>query len=175
MSLMYAGAAIGAVSAIVNGLARQHTTFYVYSSSSSGNVQDAAALASGIVSAIILVGLWLWMAWKTGAGRGWARVLSSVFFGIQCLDLLGAIISLFGSGASVPGFVLTLAEWGIGLAALILLWQPESSQFFASARQLKMAAAYGAPPPGYPAPGYQPPGYGQPPQDGPPGYGEPPR
>lgn len=185
ISLMYAGAAAGAVSAIVDGLTAQHTTFYVYTSSSSSNVQHATALASGIISAIILGGLWLWMAWKTGAGRSWARVLSTVFFGIQCLGLLGAVVSLFGSGASVPGFILTLAEWGIGLAALILLWQPESSQFFASAQHLKRAAAYGAvppgyPAPGYPAPGYPPPGYGQPqywqpPQDGQPGYGEPPR
>ncbi len=110
-------------------------------------------------------------------------MLSSVFFGFQCLGLLGAIASLFVSGASVPGLVLTLVQWGIGLAALILLWQPESSQFFASAQQLKLAGRYGAAPPGYPAPGYgypapgygQPPQFGQPPQYGQPGSGQPPQ
>jgi hypothetical protein len=182
---MYAGAATGVVGDIVGSLTTRHSTFYVYGSASSGgSVEHTTAIASGIVSAMIGAGLWLWMAWKTGAGRNWARVLSTVFFGFSSLGLLVSIVAVFAfSGVSVPGlvlsFVLSLAGWGIGLAALILLWQPESSQFFTFAEQLKRAVTYGAPPPGYPVPGYPPPGYGQPgygqPGYGQPGYGEPPR
>jgi tetratricopeptide (TPR) repeat protein len=54
-------------------------------------------------------------------------------------------------------------QWGIGIAALILLWRPESSQFFAAARQARLTAASVAPHQGaaHPA-GTQGPGYGQP-------------
>jgi hypothetical protein len=173
---MYAGAAAGVVSAVVGSLTTHNMTFYVYgSTSSSGTVEHTSALASGILGGIIAGALWLWMAWKTGAGRAWARVLSCVFFGFQCLALLGGLFSLLSNGAAVLGSVLSLAEWGIGLAALILLWQPESSQFFAFAQQLRLGTVYGAAPPGYPPPGYPPSGYGQPPTPGQPGYGEPPR
>jgi hypothetical protein len=167
---MYAGAAIAVVSGIVEGLTTHNVTFYTYSSTSPGTttVHDASSLASGIITGIISGGLWLWMAWKTGAGRNWARVLSSVFFGFMCLQFIGGIASLAGSGDTALAFITTLVEWGVGLAALIQLWQRESGDFFAFAKQAKLARAYGAAYPGYP-----PPGYGQPSQYGQPGYGQP--
>ena len=69
----------------------------------------------------------------------------------------------------VSGIVVRAIQWGVGLAALIKLWRPESSQFFAAARQAKFATAFspsypGAPNPGAQAPGYPPTQqYGQPP------------
>jgi hypothetical protein len=171
VNLMYAGAAVGAVSDIAGSLATHRSTFYFAgSASTNGSVEYTGALASGIIGAIIVASLWLWMAWKTGAGRNWARILSSVFFGFECLGLIVGFAALFLiSGGEVVSFIGALAGWGIGLAALILLWQPASSQFFTFAEQLRLAARYGAPPPGYPVPGY-----GQPPQYGQPGTGEPP-
>jgi hypothetical protein len=173
MFLMYAGAVAGLASGIVSGLTMHNVTFYTYSakSANSATVHGESSLAVGIVGGLIVAGLWLWMTWKTGAGRGWARVLSSVFFGFMCLELIGSTASVAGSGGRVTAFVLVLAEWGVGLAALIQLWQRESSQFFALAKQAKLARAY---------PGYQPPGYGQPPSYGQPeyrdpGYGQPPQ
>jgi hypothetical protein len=170
VSLMYAGAAVGAVSDIVNGLTRHSVMFYSYSSTSSNTVavHEASYVASGIIAAIITGGVWLWMAWKTGAGRNWARVLSSVLFGFACLGLLGAVSSLGNYGGTGLAFaiILTLAQWGVGLAALIQLWRPESSEFFALAKQAKLASAYGAAYSGYPPTGYGQPGYGPPPQSG---------
>lgn len=78
-------------------------------------------------------------------------MLSCVFFGFQCLGLIAAFAVLFLVSNEAVSFAGTLVEWGIGLAALILLWQPESSQFFAFAEQLRAGARYGAVPPGYPA------------------------
>jgi hypothetical protein len=83
--------------------------------------------------------------------------------------------------------ITSLVEVSIGLAAIIFLYQRESSQFFEFAKQ---AAAYGGVYPQYQMPGYgQVPGYGQPPQYGqqaqygpppqqygpPPQYGQPPQ
>jgi hypothetical protein len=171
VSLMYAGAAVGALSCIVEGATKHSVMFYSYNSTSSGTTVHAANfLVSGIIAAIFTGGLWLWMAWKAGAGRNWARVLSSVFFGFACLGLIGGLATLASSGSAVLAFILTLAQWGVGLAAIIQLWRPESSEFFALAKQAKLAAAYGG---AYP--GYGPTGYAQPPQYGQPGYGQPPQ
>jgi hypothetical protein len=169
VSLMYAGAAVAVVNGIVDGLTTHNVTFYTFSSTSpnTATVHSASSLVAGIITGIIFGGLWLWMAWKTGAGRNWARVLSSVFFGFACLQLIGGMTSLATSG-TILAFIVILAGWGVGLAALIQLWQRESSEFFAFAKRAKLAGAYGA---AYS--GYQPPGYGQPPQYGQPGYGQP--
>jgi hypothetical protein len=144
VSLMYAGAAVGALSCIVEGATKHSVMFYSYNSTSSGTTVHAANfLVSGIIAAIFTGGLWLW---------------------------IGGLATLASSGSAVLAFILTLAQWGVGLAAIIQLWRPESSEFFALAKQAKLAAAYGG---AYP--GYGPTGYAQPPQYGQPGYGQPPQ
>jgi hypothetical protein len=168
VSLMYVGAVVGVVSGIVNSLTTHNVTFYTYSSTSpnTATVHNASSLTGGIIVGIIYAGLWLWMAWKTGAGRNWARVLSSVFFGFMCLQFIGGIFTTH----AVLAFIVTLVEWGVGLAAVIQLWQRESSEFFAFAKHAKLAGAYGAAYSRYQHPGYgQPPHYGQ----GQPGYEQP--
>lgn len=171
VTLMYAGAAAGFIVDVVNSLVARDIIF-TFGSTSDGTVHTAGSLVAGIISGLIVAGLWLWMAWKTGAGRGWARVLSTIFFGFQCLGLLGS----FGYHSAIA-VILTLAECGVGLAALILLWKRESSEFFEYSKQAKLASAYGVAVgyQGYQPPQYGQPGYGQPPQYGQPGYGQPPQ
>lgn len=149
-NLILAGAALAVVYGVVDGLTSHSTVFYTYTSTPSGTtVHQANSAASGIIGGVIQCLLWLWMAWKTKEGRSWARVLSSVFFGIYCLGLLLALVAAASHSDAVPTFLVTLVGWGAGLAALIQLWRPESSQFFAAARQAKLAAAlYGRPPQG---------------------------
>ena len=185
VQLMYAGAALGLISEIVNGVTA-HNAVFTFSSSSSTTATTAyksGYIAGAIVAGIIVTLLWLWMAWKTGAGRGWARVLSTVFFGISCLALIGALVSL-ANAHTYLAFIVALITWGVGLTALIHLWKRESTDFFAYSNQAKLARAYGAAagyqPPQYGQPGYGQPGYGQPPQYGqptqpgqPPQYGQP--
>lgn len=166
---MLAGAAAAVVNGIVTGLTTHDMVFYISQSSSSNSADvQASYLVGGIISGVISAGLWLWMAHKTDAGRNWARVLSSVLFGFMCLQFIGGIVSLANSAGSAPSFIVTFAEWGLGLGAIIALWQPESSEFFTFTTQLRMTHAYGAP-----YPGYQPPGYAQPPYGQPPHYGQP--
>ena len=90
--------------------------FYSYSSTPSGTtVHQANSVASGIVAGIIQCLLWLWMAWKVKTGRGWARVLSTVFFGIFCLGLLMGLISAVSHSDAIPVFLITLVEWDLAL------------------------------------------------------------
>jgi hypothetical protein len=172
--LMLAGAALSVVYGVVAGLTSHSAMLYSYTSTPSGTtVHQASFLVSGIIGGVIQCLLWLWMAWKTKAGRDWARVLSTVFFGFMCLGLLAALAAAVAHGSAVPALLVTLIEWGAGLAALIQLWRPESSQFFTAARHARLAARFPAAPyPGAAYPGSQPPGYppapqsGQPPQGG---------
>jgi hypothetical protein len=141
VSLMYAGAAVGAVVGIVSGLTTHNITFYSLTSSNTTTVHHASSLVSGIIEGSIEGGLWLWMAWKTGAGRNWARVLSSVFFGFMCLQFIGSILFLARSSSTAFAIII-LVEWGVGLAAYIQLWRRESGEFFALAKQARLASQW---------------------------------
>jgi hypothetical protein len=134
--LMYAGAVVAVANGIASGLTRHNVTFYTYSSTSphTATAHEASSLAAGIIQAIIGGSLWLWMAWKAGTGRNWARVLSTIFFGFASVGLIGTIASPGGPGYSVPAFIALLAEWGVGLVVIIQLWRPESSEFFTWAK-----------------------------------------
>jgi hypothetical protein len=80
-------------------------------------------IAGGLIGAA----LWLWMAQSCKAGKGWARVVSTVFFGIETISVLAGVVGVQGGGLTrIFGFLV----WAIGLVAIILLWQRSSSAYF---------------------------------------------
>ena len=85
---------------------------------------------------LVAIALWLWMARANGQGRNWARILSTVLFGLATLQLSGAFtrpVSHAGFGATAlyyGGTALFVAAWLAGAAAVWLLWRPASSAFF---------------------------------------------
>ena len=89
-----------------------------------------------IVFGLVVIALWLWMARANGQGRNWARILSTVLFGLATLQLRGDFtqpVSHAGFGVTVlyyGGTVLFVAAWLAGAAAVWLLWRPASSAFF---------------------------------------------
>ncbi|MBW3086957.1 hypothetical protein KEM60_03186 [Austwickia sp. TVS 96-490-7B] len=89
-----------------------------------------AAVWTGVIFAVIggLIGagLWIWMSVMNGKGRSWARILSSVFFGISVLGLL----STFTKPTPALNIAVTVLSVLIGAATIVLLWQKESSQFY---------------------------------------------
>lgn len=168
--LMYAGAAVSVVALIV-GAVTGKVVAYSYSTVNGQTRMHQNPVAGVIVAAIILAVLWLWMAWKNYRGRGWARVLSTVFFGFMCLIML---VNLAGLPSAYAFLVILM--WIVGLVATIYLHKGESRQYYAA---VKASRGYGVvPPPVYPPPGYPPqqppaPGYGQPGQP-PADFGQPP-
>ena len=78
-----------------------------------------------ILAGLAVIALWLWMARATSQGKNWARILSTVLFGLATLELTGP------HGLALAAAVLT---WLSGLAAVWLLWRPASSAFFNKAR-----------------------------------------
>ncbi len=129
--LMYAGAVISAISFIL-GLATlsslKHTIQHQhpdYSASKVNTLVDSD-IALIVVVGIIGIGLWIWMARANLAGKNWARITGTVFFGIDTLDLLG----LFTGTHNAISVVFAVVTWLIGLGAVIFLWRSDSSAYF---------------------------------------------
>jgi hypothetical protein len=82
----------------------------------------AVAITLGIMSGLVLIALWLWMAQANGRGRNWARILSTMMLALATLHLFG--------NKTVVQEVFVAVSWLVGLAAVWLLWRPASSAFF---------------------------------------------
>ena len=134
--LMFAGAAF-AVAEEAAQIALLNTVTY---SGNGGNFFAAlGVIYVGIPATVLECGLWLWMGWMALTGQGWARIMSSVLFGILSLvfiDYLRAFPSSLTFTSAGP-FVIMALEWLAGLAALILLWRRAASQFYAASRRAR--------------------------------------
>jgi hypothetical protein len=131
VKLMYAGAAISTISLIIS-LADIHGTKSAIEkarpnlTTAQVNQLNTFIISLAIVSGLLGIALWLWMAWANNQGRNWARVLSTVLFGLATLDLVG----VFSQPTTIYGLVFPILTWFVGLAAVFLLWRPDSTAFF---------------------------------------------
>jgi hypothetical protein len=130
VKLMYTGAAVSTVSLIISiiNIGSAKAAF----KKAHPNLTTAQAnqlnsyITASIISGIVGIVLWLWMARANGQGREWARVLSSVLFGLNTLGLLLA----FSQRTVAIVLVFPVLIWLVGLGAVILLWRRESTEFF---------------------------------------------
>ena len=133
--LMYAGAAVSAfviiVALVTVGSTRSaiHSDFPSYSASKVHKAALALVIYEVLIQAVT-IGLWLWMASSNKAGKSWARIVSSVLFGLNTLILIS---SLARPHAAI-GIVLLALVWLAGLGAIILLWLGDSSAYFAASK-----------------------------------------
>jgi hypothetical protein len=198
--LMYVAAVVEVGYAVAEGrwlgsyMSSFFTAIQAADTSGSGNQVPTSVVKELFFAGSIVIGIigalaWLWIAWKNGAGRNWARVLATVFFALSCLGLpellTGGHLSAMPStltaadGAtitvpplSIPAWLIAggVVNWLLGLAIIILLWQRAASRYYEAVSLSRRRPAYTP----YAAPGYAPPGYAQPgsPQWQP--YGQPP-
>jgi hypothetical protein len=124
-----------------------------------------ATLVLAVVLGLIELGLWVWMAFATKAGKNWARVLSTVFFGLNAASTLFGTLAYvatssnssssttFASSDTALGQVAAWLEFGAGLAAIILLWNKASTAYFRPMTYYPGPYGYpGMPPNGAPYP-----------------------
>ncbi len=127
VKLMYAGAAVFTVSLIISFISVAFIGRSAATLRLAGRSQPLpVAIAVGIAGGLVVIALWLWMARANSQGRNWARILSTVLFGLATLKL----ISVFSEPKTVLGLIFWAPAWLAGLAAVWLLWRPDSSAFF---------------------------------------------
>jgi hypothetical protein len=131
VKLMYAGAAVSTVSLIVSLVDISGTKAAIRKARPSLSVAQVNQLNTfiislAIISGVIGIALWLWMARANGQGRNWARIVSTVLFGLATLDLFGVV----SQPKTLLGLVFPLLTWLIGAGAVFLLWRGESTTFF---------------------------------------------
>jgi hypothetical protein len=131
---MYVGAAASLVGIIIGVLNRGAIRTALHNNNHKLtqhqlNTDYHAVLGAAIVIGLIGVGLWIWMALMCKAGKSWARITSTVFFGLETIQLVlgGALTG--GGAARLYG----LLVWLIGLVAVVFLWQRPSSEYFKGA------------------------------------------
>jgi hypothetical protein len=137
VQLMYAGAAASLIGIIVDMTTLSATKSAIIKHNATltaTQVNNAEHFAIGlfIVGGLIAAGLWLWMARTNRAGKSWARIVSTVLFAIDTISVLvgiGGASSVSGGG---PTRIYGILVWLIGLAAIVLLWQRASSDYFRS-------------------------------------------
>jgi hypothetical protein len=131
VKLMYVGAAVSTVSLVISLVDISGTKAAIRKARPSltatqVNQLNTFIITLAIVSGVIGVALWLWMARANSQGRSWARILSSVLFGLATLDLYGVL----SQPKTLLGLVFPVLTWLVGLGAVIFLWRKESTEFF---------------------------------------------
>jgi hypothetical protein len=140
--LMYVGAGLSAISLIATiafsgriknavGKALRNAKTSKPLTASQIHSIESIYLVFLIVVLLVGVGLWLWMAWANGRGRGWARVVATVFFG---LDTLVVLASLLRTGHTGSTLILIGLEWVVGLIAIIFLWLRDTTEYIAQSQ-----------------------------------------
>ena len=133
--LMYAGAVVNALSLIIflatigslrSAVHRAAPTL----TPSQLHSYEVFFVTVTVVSGVIGIALWLWMAQMNKAGKSWARITGTVFFVIYTLLLLLGVARA-GAAASTLVSILT---WLIGGGAVFLLWRRDSSDYFNAPR-----------------------------------------
>ncbi len=131
VKLMYVGAAVSTVSLVISLVNISGTKDAIRKARPSLTIAQVNQLntfiiALAVVSGVVGVALWLWMARANGQGRNWARIVSTVLFGLATLDMFGVL----SQPKTALGLVFPVLIWLVGLGAVILLWRRDSTEFF---------------------------------------------
>ena len=131
VKLMYAGAAVSTVSLVISLVNISGTKAAIKKArpnltTTQVNQLNTFIIALALIAGVVGVALWLWMSRANSQGKNWARIVSSVLFGLATLDMFGVL----SQPKTLLGLVFPVLTWLIGLGAVFFLWRPESSAFF---------------------------------------------
>lgn len=136
MRLMWAGAAVAVLQGILGLFMRDSVRTTIVNAAERGNQtltssQIDTLVTVGVVvqfvEGLLIAGLWMLVAWANGRGAAWARIVASVLFGLNTLFFVAGL-----AGAQpVVSRVIAAVTFIIGAAAIVMLWQRESSAFYA--------------------------------------------
>src|SRR3984893_6381262 len=94
VKLMYVGAAVSTVSLVITLADIGGVKAAIHKAKPSWtpaqvNQYDRFLIIVAILSGVIGIALWLWLARANNQGKNWARIVSTVLFGLATLDLFG--------------------------------------------------------------------------------------
>lgn len=131
--LMYTGAAVMVIyliEAVVNSGSFQTRLHQAHPELTQGQLHTlvGASVTYNVVAALVSIGFWIGMARASRAAQTWARTASATLFGIYTLLLALS----FRQVPDALSQIIAVGVWLVGLAALIMLWRKESTEFFAA-------------------------------------------
>lgn len=135
--LMYAGAALGIVGALLAFTLQDDMRAAVEQEMAGSGVELSESLIQtsiqvglvvGVVFGLIGAGLWIMNAVFCGKGRNWARILGSVLGGIYLLSFLYGLTQPNPTLTMVVNVLTAL----VAIGAIVLLWLKPSNEFFAA-------------------------------------------
>jgi hypothetical protein len=85
-----------------------------------------SAIAIAIVIAVVLLALYVALAFQVRKGKNWARIVTWVFAG---LGVLGALFAMAGTATPISR-VLSIVQGLIDVAIIVLLAKADSNQYF---------------------------------------------
>jgi hypothetical protein len=130
--LMYAGAAVTAIGLVLSVIAIATGEKALRASHKHATLTQLHAtqnflITIAVVSGLIEIAAWLFMARANRGGLKWARIVASVLFALSTWSFVS---HLFGA-VRVGNMIYSAAMWLVGLGAIYFLWQQESSDYFA--------------------------------------------
>lgn len=129
--LMYAGAAITAIGVVISIIAVLTGQDSLRASHPNATVAQLhatqnALIAVAVISGLLEIGAWIFMARLNRAGLKWARIVATVLLGLGTLNLILRLTS----GGGVSNLLYTVLTWLAGAGAVYFLWQRESNDYF---------------------------------------------
>ncbi len=131
VKVMYVGAATSILGIIIDILTVNATKSAIERRShkltvSQIDASQHALLAGFIVGGLIGAAAWIIVARNCQGGKNWARITGSVLFAIATIDTIVGVTAPLAGAVKIWGVVV----WLVGLAAVVLLWQRPSTEFF---------------------------------------------
>ena len=135
VKVMYVGAATSILGIIIDVLTVNATKTAIERRShrltmSQVDASQHVLIAGFIVGGLIGAAAWILVARNCQGGKNWARITGSVFFAIATIDTIVGLTAPLAAAVKIWGVVV----WLVGLAAVVLLWQRPSTEFFTAPR-----------------------------------------
>jgi hypothetical protein len=129
VKLMYVGAALALVDALLTLTQRSELRSQIVAAGTRASAVDAAvtvAIVSAVVVGLLAAGLWVLNAVFNARGATWARILSTV---LGALAVVFTLVSFTQPGGGLSR-ALSVVQLLIAIAVLVLIWRPESSRYY---------------------------------------------
>ena len=130
--LMYSGAAVTAVGvlisviAVITGGEDALRADHPHATVAQLHATQNALITTAVVSGLLEVGAWIFMARANRGGLKWGRIVASLLFALATANLILRVVT--GGGAA--NLIYTALTWLIGAGAVYLLWQRRASTWF---------------------------------------------